>query len=109
MGTSGFFTSTVTESTSCESRTADAMVAARLSSDARDSFAQPVFAHTSPVYVATGKAGPHKRAAGAAFDQAIDRSLEWVNVKGRFYSDAQRQEVVDLFKEGQQVYKDMSR
>ncbi len=87
----------------------DGWVAARLSSDARDSFAQPVFAHTSPVYVATGKAGPHKRAAGAAFDQAIDRSLEWVNVKGRFYSDAQRQEVVDLFKEGQQVYKDMSR
>ncbi len=87
----------------------DGWVAARLSSDARDSFAQPVFAHTSPVYVATGKAGPHKRATGAAFDQAIDRSLEWVNVKGRFYSDAQRQEVVDLFKEGQQVYKDMSR
>ena len=45
----------------------DGWIAARLWSRARDSFAQPVFAHTSPVYVVTGQAGPEKRAAAAYF------------------------------------------
>jgi len=94
----------LTLETSAES---DGWVAARLSSDARDSFAQPVFAHTSPVYVNVGKDGAHKREAAASFDWAIERSLEWVNTKGRFYTDAQRKEVVDLFREAQQRYKAM--
>ena len=42
---------------------ADGWVAARLSSDARDSFFQPVFAHTSPIYVKTGLVSQEKRNA----------------------------------------------
>ena len=80
-------------------------IAARLTSDARDSFYQPVFAHTSPVYVETGQDGPEKRAAAAWFDGAIDESLQWVRTKGRFYNDSQRKEIEDLFREGQQVYR----
>jgi hypothetical protein len=87
----------------------DGWVAARLSSDARDSYAQPVFAHTSPVYVDAGVDGPHKRRAAAGFDSAIERSLEWVRAKGRFYTDGQRREVVDLFKEGQAIYREIVR
>ena len=83
----------------------DGWIAARLWSRARDSFAQPVFAHTSPVYVVTGQAGPEKRAAAAYFDDGIERSIEWASSKGKFYTDNQRREVVDLFREGQQVYK----
>ena len=87
----------------------DSWLGARLSSDARDSYAQPVFAHTSPAYVDTGVAGTHRREAAAGFDSAIERSLEWVREKGRFYTDRQRQEVVDLFREGQAVYRGIGR
>ena len=87
--------------------TADGWLAARLFSDARDSFAQPIFAHTSPIYVRVGRDSEEKIAAAKWLDQSIDRSLEWVNRKGRFYNDSQRAEVVDLFREGQQIFRDM--
>ena len=86
---------------------ADGWIAAKASSDARDSFFQPVFAHTSPIYVKTGKDSEEKKAAAAWFDDSIEKSLEWVKAKGRFYTDQQRQEVVDLFQQGRQVYRDM--
>ena len=86
---------------------ADGWIAAKASSDARDSFFQPVFAHTSPIYVKAGRHGEEKKAAAAWFDDRIETSLEWVRAKGRFYTDRQRQEVVDLFRQGQQVYRDM--
>ena len=86
---------------------ADGWIAARLSSKARDSFLQPIFAHTSPVYVKVGRDSPEKRDAAAWFDERIERSLDWVGTKGKFYSDSQRREVVDLFRQGQQVYKEM--
>ena len=86
---------------------ADGWIAARLSGDARDSFAQPVFAHTSPVYVTTGKASEERADAALWFDAAIEKSLEWVRTKGKYYNDNQRREIVDLFREGQQVYKGM--
>jgi hypothetical protein len=86
---------------------ADAWVAARLSSDTRDSYSQPVFAHTSPVYLKAGVDGPERAEAAAWFDRNIEASLEWVGKKGRFYSDKQRREIVDLFRQGQQVYRAM--
>jgi hypothetical protein len=87
--------------------TSDGWIAARLSSDARDSFSQPVFAHTSPVYVKAGMDGPERAEAARWFDGSIERSLEWVRTKGKYYNDNQRREVVDLFREGQKVYKAM--
>ena len=85
----------------------DGWVAARLSSYARDSFSQPVFAHTSPVYVKAGADSPEKKAAALWFDDSIERSLEWVGTKGKFYTDAQRREVADLFRQGREVYRGM--
>ena len=85
----------------------DGWAAARLSSSTRDSFFQPVFAHTSPVYVRAGVAGPESKDAARWFDESIERSLEWVRTKGRFYNDNQRREVSDLFREGQRVYRAM--
>ena len=83
----------------------DGWIAGRLYSDARDSFAQPIWAHTSPVYVKTGAASPERAEAARWFDDHIDKSLEWVTKKGKFYTDSQRKEVLDLFKQGQAVYK----
>ena len=87
----------------------DGWIAARLSSEARDSFLEPIYAHTSPVYVKCGVDGPEKKAAAAGFDEAIERSMDWVRTKGKFYTDSQRREVVDLFRQGQQAYRDMLR
>ena len=87
----------------------DGWIAARLSSNARDSFSQPVFAHTSPVYVKAGMDSPEQAEAARWFDSSIERSLEWVRTKGKYYNDDQRREVADLFREGQQVYKAMLR
>lgn len=56
------------------------------------------------IYLKTGLEGPEKIAAATYFDKAIDESLKWVGTKGKFYKDSQRREVVDLFREGQQVY-----
>ncbi len=86
---------------------ADGWVAARLSGNGRDSFAQPIFAHTSPVYVTTGKTSEERADAARWFTNAIEQSLEWVRTKGKYYNDDQRREIVDLFREGQQVYKSM--
>jgi hypothetical protein len=83
----------------------DGWLAARLSSHVRDSFFQPVFAHTSPVYVTSGQRAAEQPQAAAYFDQAIDHALEWVNHKAKFRDDTQRNEVVTLFKEGQAVYR----
>lgn len=83
----------------------DGWLAARLSSHVRDSFFQPVYAHTSPVYVETGHRAPEQARDAAYFDRAIDEALEWVNHKAKFHNDAQRREVVTLFKEGQEVYR----
>lgn len=86
----------------------DGWVAARLFSNARDSFAQPLWAHTSPVYVGTGVPSPERREAARWFDNHIEQSLEWVTKKGKFYNDSQRREVVDLFRRGQAVYRSMA-
>ncbi len=85
--------------------TCDGWLAARASSDRRDSFAQPIFAHTSPVYVTAGVDCADRKAAAEWLAAEIDRSLDWVRTKGRFYTDAQRREVVDLFRQGREVYR----
>ena len=90
------------------SAASDGWLAARAASDTRDSFAQPIFAHTSPVYLKAGVDGPEKKEAAGWFDGQIERSLEWVRTRGRFYTDAQRREVVDLFREGQEVYRSIA-
>ena len=82
-------------------------IAARLSSNVRDRLFQPMFAHTSPINIYTGTDSIEKKEAARWFDASIESSLEWVGTKGKFYSDRQRKEVKDLFREGQKVYQSM--
>ncbi|HIF12246.1 MAG TPA: hypothetical protein EYQ82_04415 [Dehalococcoidia bacterium] len=89
---------------------ADGWIAARLGSTQRDSFAQALWAHTSAVYIDTGGKKSDAQAASAAlFVRDIEDSMAWVKTKGRFYTDAQRAEVVDLFGQGLDVYKGLAR
>ena len=83
----------------------DGWIAARLFSGTRDSYLQPQFAHTSPVYVKTGKQSPESVEACRLFVDQIDSSINWVRQKGRFYTNRQRSEVESLFREGQEIYR----
>ncbi len=85
---------------------ADGWIAARLGSTFRDSFAQPVWAHTSPVYVDVGgvKSAVRMEAAAILVNE-IETSMDWVRSKGRFYSDSQRNEIIDLFLQAQELYR----
>ena len=83
----------------------DGWLVARVWSTERDSFAQPIFAHTSPIYIVTGLPCPRKSMAASYFNSQIENSLSWIGSKGKFYTDNQRREIIDLYKEGQQIYK----
>lgn len=82
----------------------DGWLAARVASQVRDSFYQPLYAHTSPIYITTGRRPAERIAAAARFDQALSEALAWVKQQGRFRTATQQQEVLDLFKAGQAVY-----
>ena len=86
----------------------DGWVAARLSSQVRDSFFQPIYAHTSPVYVVTGWPALERSVAAGGFARAIDDAIGLVERQGKFQSVGQRREVVDLFRQGQAVYERMA-
>jgi hypothetical protein len=83
----------------------DGWLSARLSSHVRDSFFQPVYAHTSPVYVKAGKRAPEQAEAAAFFDRALDDALLYVKQRAKFHNDQQRNEVAALFCAGQEVYR----
>ena len=82
----------------------DGWIAARAFGAARDSFAQAIYAHTSPVTVGTGRPGEEAKASAAFFVRSVDASIEWVDRRYRFAKDEQREEVLHLFHEGRKVY-----
>ncbi len=67
-------------------------------------FADPVFAHTSPVYVTVDGAPRRSRHDAAYFVEWIDRLIAQTEVKGRFASDADRDAVIAEFRAGQAYY-----
>jgi hypothetical protein len=88
----------------------DGWVAARLAGSARDSFNQAIWAHASPVYLTTGRsAGPERRESARFFVERINGALGWTSTGAKFYTDAQRKEVQDLFRAGREYYRKLSR
>ncbi len=86
----------------------DGWIAARVASTARDSFNQPIWAHTSPIYLSgNGRSPESERKSATFFVDRIDEAMEWVRKKGKFYSDTQRREVLDLHRAGQDFYKNL--
>ena len=86
----------------------DGWLAARAYGDARDSFAQAVYAHTSPIYIGTGRPNGIAQESARFFVRSIDDSIEWVRRTGKFTTDAQRDEVLHLFNEGRRIYADLA-
>jgi hypothetical protein len=86
----------------------DGWIAARIGSNSRDSFAQPIWAHTSPVYIdAGGAASPERSVSAARIVSQIDDSISWLRSDGKFYTDEQRNEVLSLFKQARDLYRKM--
>ena len=87
----------------------DGWIGARLGSGSRDSFNQPIWAHTSPVYFeGTDIRSDASFKSATYFTERIGEGIDWVKTKGRFYSDIQRKEIVDLFRQGQDWYSDLA-
>jgi hypothetical protein len=88
----------------------DGWIAARLASSSRDSFNQAIWAHTSPVYMTTGRrSSPERKGSARYFADQIDQALAWTDTGAKFYTDAQRKEVQDLFRAGQDYYRKLTR
>ena len=83
-------------------------LAARAYGEARDSFAQPVYAHTSPVYVGTGLPAGKAAESASQFARAIDQYSDAIRQFGRFARDEQREEVLHLFAEAKKVYEQLA-
>ena len=83
----------------------DGWLAARAYGEARDSFMQSVYAHTSPIYLGSGLPGEAKvKPAATFFARGIEEASQNIRRSGRFTQDEQREEVLHLFEEGRKVY-----
>jgi hypothetical protein len=87
----------------------DGWLVARAFSRRRDSFYQPLFAHTSPIWCQVDCPSPARLSSAAFFVQALDQAAEWVNTLGKFGSPRQQAEVLDLFKSAQAAYRGLLR
>jgi hypothetical protein len=85
----------------------DGWVAARLSGNHRDSFGQPIYAHTSPIYIQCGRPPLERVESAHHFLHGIEQSLGWIDNYGRYNSDSQRNEVKELFRLGREHYSDL--
>ncbi len=83
----------------------DGWLAARLVSRVRDSYYQPVFAHTSPIWLQAGKPPAAREASAAFFIKSLDEALQWVQGCARFADEEQRAEVTDLLRSGQDEFR----
>ena len=82
----------------------DGWIAARVSGEARDSFNQAIYAHTSPVYVRNGRTDSVQEACARYFLDSIGQSMAWLDNVGRFNGDEQRDQVKELFLKGQRAF-----
>jgi len=87
----------------------DGWLIARCSSKIRDSFFQPIFAHTSPIYIKTGKKGNKVKISATRILEKITHAEEWINVNGKFKTLADKKKIQDLYTEGKNVFLQISK
>ena len=86
----------------------DGWLAARAAGTTRDSFFQPMFAHTSPVWITTGHPAPEAAESAAYFLDSLKDSQEWIRAKAKFTSTTQLNEISELFKQARNIYKEIT-
>ena len=70
----------------------------------RDSFFQPIFAHTSPIYIKTGKQGNKAIISATRILEKITQAEEWINANGKFNTLTDKKMIQNLYSEGKEVF-----
>jgi hypothetical protein len=84
-------------------------VAARAWGSRRNTYAHPLWAHTSPVYLRERPAQATVRAASTDFLEQIERSRDWITTRARFDNAAQHDRLLQLYAEGRAAYERLAR
>jgi hypothetical protein len=84
-------------------------LAARCWGQRRTSYGHALWAHTSPVYLRAMPDSAVVRAASGYFVENIDQTLEWIATKARLDNQAQRDRLLQIFREGRGVYERLNR
>lgn len=87
--------------------TTNGWLAARCSGAARDSFHHAMFAHTSPIYIQTGRRSKELDQSAKYFINKIDAGKEWISNKGVFSKDQQKKEILALFNQGKSKFMEL--
>ena len=66
-----------------------------------------LYAHTSPVYFTFKDRPIRSRGAAQYFVNQIEKLIERVHKKGQFSQESEKKKVVDLFRKGQNIYREM--
>jgi hypothetical protein len=84
-------------------------VAARCWGRQRTSYAHPLWAHTSPVYLRKSAAPPRVRAASDYFVERIDAARAWIATSARFDTAGQRDRMLQIFADGRDEFERLNR
>jgi len=83
----------------------DGWLAVRATSSQRDSFYQPIFAHTSPIWVQTGrKSKTIDESMNICLDK-IDSGLEWIKSSAKFENESQLFETIDYYESARGAFR----
>ena len=66
-----------------------------------------LYAHTSPVYCTFKDRPIRSRGAAQYFVNQIEKLIERVHKRGQFSQESEKQKVVELFRKGQNIYREM--
>jgi hypothetical protein len=83
----------------------DGWMAVRASSSQRDSFYQPIFAHTSPIWVQTGKKSKTLNESINKCMDKINNSLEWIKSSAKFENESQRSDIINLYESSKEAFR----
>jgi hypothetical protein len=69
-------------------------------SEARNEMDEPIFAHTSPIYIEFGGKHVFKREAAETLLADMESALNVIPAKAKFAGDTQREEVLKIYRDG---------
>lgn len=73
---------------------------ARGSGDGKNEMGEALFAHTSPVYIELGGRRVFRPEAAKSLIADMESALQRISAKGQFANDAQREEVLKIYRDG---------
>jgi hypothetical protein len=84
-------------------------IAARCWSSRRTSFAHPLWAHTSPVYLRSTPGQATVRSAATDFLEHVERARQYITTRARFDNTTQRDRMLQLYADGRAAFERLAR